>query len=68
MIDTRAYSELSKIYPQVFGNVFPTTENFKIKFHTFIVCSYLRKSAKFYTIISKLDNVMPFLAKSSSEF
>jgi len=50
--------QLESIPIKIFGNISPMTENVKIKFHTPIVCSYLRKIANFYSIISNSDKVM----------
>jgi len=42
------------------GNISPKTEIFKIKFYMPIVCSYIRKTANFYSIISNYDKVLPY--------
>jgi len=54
--------------PRFSGHIFPTTENFKIKFHMPVVRSYLCKIAKFYAIISNFDKIMPDEAQSANEF
>jgi len=45
---------------KIFGSISPMIENFKIKFYTPFICSYLRKITKFYSIISNFDTVMPY--------
>jgi len=50
-----------KNYPLKFsGNISPTTENISIKFYMPIARSNIRKNAKFYSIISNFDIVMPY--------
>ena len=48
-----------KIYtPKVFWQYFPNDWEFKLKFYTPIVCSYLRQITKFYSVISNIDKVV----------
>jgi len=46
-----------KYLPKNFGNISTVTENFYIKFYTPILCLYLCKITKFYSVISNFDKV-----------
>ena len=52
---------------KIFINIFPT-ENCKIKLYATIVCSYVRKITKFYSVVSNCNKAMPYEARSTSEF
>jgi len=39
------------------GKISPTTDNFKIKFYTPLVCSCLCKITKFYSVVFNFDKV-----------
>jgi len=44
---------------RIFSNNSPTTEIFKIKFYTPFVCSQLRKTTKFYSLVGYFFSAAP---------